>query len=324
MRFLLTLIPYLCITTGLVIRDAPSYVKIKGVSLLGSGCPAGSADVQVDATGSLFEATFSEYEVETGPGTRPVDWRKNCKLTLNMEFESGFQFTIVETDMIGFAEIPAGVDGQCTNTFSFTVLVFAYEAGIADDIEVVHEETSPLVRNAEVYAANPLGKVPVLLRPGEVPLFDSDVICAYLDTRHGRPPLIPAEDESRWKTLRMQAIAQGLADVGISLRWETTRRPEDLRFAEMREALERKLVEGYDWLERELDLNTSTGTSVVHVGHIAVATTLSWLEFRGMPDFREGRETLAMWFDEFQKRPSMRATPLSGETQDQLVDAVMR
>ncbi|KAK4086779.1 secreted protein [Purpureocillium lilacinum] len=120
MRFLLTLIPYLCITTGLVIRDAPSYVKIKGVSLLGSGCPAGSADVQVDATGSLFEATFSEYEVETGPGTRPVDWRKNCKLTLNMEFESGFQFTIVETDMIGFAEIPAGVDGQCTNTFSFT------------------------------------------------------------------------------------------------------------------------------------------------------------------------------------------------------------
>ncbi len=92
MRFLLTLIPYLCITTGLVIRDAPSYVKIKGVSLLGSGCPAGSADVQVDATGSLFEATFSEYEVETGPGTRPVDWRKNCKLTLNMEFESGFQY----------------------------------------------------------------------------------------------------------------------------------------------------------------------------------------------------------------------------------------
>ncbi|KAL3954595.1 hypothetical protein ACCO45_010158 [Purpureocillium lilacinum] len=163
---------------------------------------------------------------------------------------------------------------QTHSPYARKVLVFAYEAGIADDIEVVHEETT--------------------------------------------------EDESRWKTLRMQAIAQGLADVGISLRWETTRRPEELRFAEMREALERKLVEGYDWLERELDLNTSTGTSVVHVGHIAVATTLSWLEFRGMPDFREGRETLAMWFDEFQKRPSMRATPLSGETQDQLVDAVMR
>ncbi|KAM4063638.1 hypothetical protein HRG_006773 [Hirsutella rhossiliensis] len=99
---------------------APEKVKIRGVSLLGTGCPAGTADVQVDATGSLFEATFSAYEVETGPHTFPSDWRKNCKLTLNMEFSSGFQFSIVETDMIGFAEIPAGVRGQCINTFSFT------------------------------------------------------------------------------------------------------------------------------------------------------------------------------------------------------------
>lgn len=73
-------------------RDAPSKVKIHGISLLGSGCPAGSADVQVDATGTLFEATFSSYEVQTGPGTKAADWRKNCKLTMNMEFDSGFQY----------------------------------------------------------------------------------------------------------------------------------------------------------------------------------------------------------------------------------------
>lgn len=76
---------------ALQVRDAPKTVKIRGISLLGTGCPAGSADVQIDATGSLFEATFSQYEVETGPGTYPSDWRKNCKLTINMEFESGFQ-----------------------------------------------------------------------------------------------------------------------------------------------------------------------------------------------------------------------------------------
>ncbi|KAL3952358.1 hypothetical protein ACCO45_012301 [Purpureocillium lilacinum] len=78
----------------------PSKVKIRGVSLLGSGCPAGTAD--------------------TGPGTMAIDWRKNCKLTLNMEFDSGFQFSILDTDMIGFAEIPKGVKGQCSNVFSFT------------------------------------------------------------------------------------------------------------------------------------------------------------------------------------------------------------
>lgn len=71
---------------------APSKVKIHGVSLLGSGCPPGSADVQVDATGTLFEATFSEYQVQTGPGTQTIDWRKNCKLTLNMEFDHGYQY----------------------------------------------------------------------------------------------------------------------------------------------------------------------------------------------------------------------------------------
>ena len=71
--------------------QAPSKVKVHGVSLLGSGCPKGSADVQVDATGTIFEATFSEYQVQTGPGTKAVDHRKNCKLTINMEFDDGFQ-----------------------------------------------------------------------------------------------------------------------------------------------------------------------------------------------------------------------------------------
>jgi uncharacterized protein DUF4360 len=71
--------------------EGPSTVKVRGVSLLGSGCPAGSGDVQVDATGELFEATFSAYEIQTGPGTMAANWRKNCKLTMNLEFERGFQ-----------------------------------------------------------------------------------------------------------------------------------------------------------------------------------------------------------------------------------------
>ena len=72
-------------------RDVPSSVRILGVSLLGSGCPAGSGDVQIDATKTLLEVTFSKYTIETGPGTRASDWRKNCKLTINMAFDRGFQ-----------------------------------------------------------------------------------------------------------------------------------------------------------------------------------------------------------------------------------------
>lgn len=70
---------------------APSSVRVLGVSLLGSGCPAGSADVQIDATKTLLEVTFSEYIIQTGPGTKASEWRRNCKLTVNLAFDEGFQ-----------------------------------------------------------------------------------------------------------------------------------------------------------------------------------------------------------------------------------------
>jgi glutathione S-transferase len=200
---------------------------------------------------------------------------------------------------------------QTHSPYARKALVFAHEAGLAGRIEVVHHETSPTWRNEEVFAANPLGKVPVLLRPGLPALFDSDVICAYLDTLHEGRRLIPETGEARWLALRMQAVAQGLADTGIALRWETVRRPQELRYPPLQDGYREKLLTSYDWLERELD----TG-SPLHVGHIAVATCLSWLEFRGLPSFREKRPRLIAWFEEFSRRPSMRATPLMGETQD--------
>jgi glutathione S-transferase len=89
------------------------------------------------------------------------------------------------------------------------------------------------------------------------------------------------------------------------------RRPEALRYPPLRDGYIQKLMSSYDWLERELDV-----TSPLHVGHVAVATALSWLEFRQLPSFREGRPRLTEWFDELETRSSMRATPLSGETHD--------
>jgi glutathione S-transferase len=200
---------------------------------------------------------------------------------------------------------------QTHSPYARKALVFAHEAGLAQQIEVVHHETSPTRRNEDVFAENPLGKVPVLLRPGLPPIFDSDVICAYLDTLHAARKLIPQEGEARWHALRLQAVAQGLADAGIQLRWETVRRPAELRYPPLRDGYTQKLMTSYDWLERELDIDAP-----VHVGHIALATCLDWLEFRELPRFRDGRPRLSAWFDDFTKRPSMRATPLSGETQD--------
>jgi glutathione S-transferase len=200
---------------------------------------------------------------------------------------------------------------QTHSPYARKALVFAHEVGIAERLQVVHHETSPTNRNEAVFAENPLGKVPVLLRPGLEPIFDSDVICAYLDTLHDGRRLIPPEGEARWQALRIQAVAQGLADAGIAIRWETVRRPAELRYPPLRDGYTAKLIASYDWLERQLDV-----ASPVHVGHIALATALSWLEFRDLPTFREQRPRLAAWFDGFEARPSMRATPLSGETHD--------
>src|SRR5690606_31294803 len=124
---------------------------------------------------------------------------------------------------------------QTHSPYARKALVFAHEAGLADRIEVVHNETSPTQRNEQVFAQNPLGKVPVLIRPGQAPIFESDVICAYLDTLHGGRRLIPAEGEARWHALQVQAVAQGLCDAGIAVRWETVRRPEALRYPQLRD-----------------------------------------------------------------------------------------
>src|SRR3954470_4137043 len=153
---------------------------------------------------------------------------------------------------------------QTHSPYARKALVFAHEAGLAGRIEVEHHETSPTNRNAHVFAANPLGKVPVLLRPGLSALFDSDVICSYLDSLNSGRKLIPQEGEARWHALRVQAVAQGMADAGIAGRWGTIRRPAALRSPPLRDGYVAKLHASSDWLERELDFNAP-----VHVGHIA-------------------------------------------------------
>jgi len=200
---------------------------------------------------------------------------------------------------------------QTHSPYARKVLVFAHEAGLAAGIEVIHHETSPTLRNEAVFARNPLGKVPVLLRDGLPPLFDSDVICAWLDTVHDGRPLLPPAGEARWAALRLQAVAQGIADAGIAVRWETVRRPEALRYPALRDGHLAKLEASCDWLERELDVDAP-----VDVGHIALATALDWLRFRDVLDFAAGRPRLSAWFEAFAARASMRATPLEGDTHD--------
>lgn len=199
---------------------------------------------------------------------------------------------------------------QTHSPYARKVLVAAHELGMADRLEVIHHETSPTRRNDEVFAFNPLGKVPVLIDTG-LTLFDSNVICEYLDHLDGRSRLIPTDAVARYRTLQLQALAQGMADAGIAVRWEAERRPEALRWPAMREGQRAKIVAACDYLETHMDEGLAPD-----LGAIAVATTLSWIEFRHVHDFQAGRPRLAAWYARFCERPSMLATALSGDTLD--------
>ena len=200
---------------------------------------------------------------------------------------------------------------QTHSPYARKVLVAAHEMGLARDLQVIHHETSPLLRNDAVFAMNPLGKVPVLIDADGAVLFDSDVICEYLDRPHGGRRLIPDEAGPRFRALRLQALAQGIADAGIAVRWEDERRPAPLRWPRLRDGQLRKIADACDFAEREVD-----AARPPDIGDVALATALSWIEFRGVHAFAQGRPRLAEWYARFSERASMGATTLSGDTHD--------
>lgn len=200
---------------------------------------------------------------------------------------------------------------QTHSPFARKALVFAIEAGLRDRINVVHHETSPTNRNDAIFAANPLGKVPVLILPDGLTLYDSLVICDYLDRLHKGRKLIPRKLPRRLHALRLHALAQGMCDAGVLYRWETERRPEELRYPPLATGQKSKLIETFDYLEGNLDPKTP-----ITLGHIALATGLEWIAFRDLVDFKTGRPTVTKWYEDFCTRPSMTATRFSGQTHD--------
>jgi len=202
---------------------------------------------------------------------------------------------------------------QTHSPYARKVLVLAHEVGLADQLDVVHHETSPTLRNEEVFALNPLGKVPVLICDDQTALFDSNVICEYLDGLHDGPKRLPADPMLRFAALRLQAVATGMADAGIAVRWETERRPEAMRWPPLVEGNIQKIIACCDYLESHVDLGQR-----FDIGEIALATTLSWIDFRRVYAFQTGRPRLTAWYDKVCTRTSMLSTTFSGNTVDQM------
>ncbi|MFY0679010.1 MAG: glutathione S-transferase [Thalassovita sp.] len=190
-----------------------------------------------------------------------------------------------------------------TSPYVRKVLIVLAETGQSDDVELVSVATTPLNTPDSVIAANPIGKIPALVREGQATLSDSRVICQYFDDRAGGS-LYSQRD--RWELLALEAAADAIMDAAVQIVMETRLRPAHL------------IDEGWldaQWAKVERGVAALGDTWMGHlngplnIGQIAVGCALAYLDFR-LPDrvWRKGNDALDDWYAVFADRPSMTAT----------------
>lgn len=191
------------------------------------------------------------------------------------------------------------------------VMITAHELGLGERLECVRTVVSPFKPADELFEDNPMNKLPTLVLDDGTALFDSRVICEYLDTLHAGPKLFPAAGPERFVTLRDQALGDGLLDIAM-MRLIERLKPADQRSPEIIESNERKTRATLDRLEA--DVSRLTGRPY-DIGHIAIGTALGYLDFRfGDDRWREGRGRLADWHAQFNARPAVLACPVRDDS----------
>ncbi|MEM7424149.1 MAG: glutathione S-transferase N-terminal domain-containing protein [Pseudomonadota bacterium] len=191
-----------------------------------------------------------------------------------------------------------------TSPYVRKVRAVAAEKGLTDKIELL--TNSPWEEN-DLSAANPSGRVPALETDDGMALFDSRVICEYLDDLGGGESLFP-KGENRWAVLRTAAIAEGIMDAGVSMANE--RRKDEQHWSDWFIGRQQaKIHRSLDTLEAEID----SLSGPINVAQIGTGVALGYIEFRNhVDDWRAGHPKLTTWYEEFSTRPSMAETAPKG------------
>jgi len=180
------------------------------------------------------------------------------------------------------------------------VRICAIARGIDGQIELVpcNPNTSP----AGLLADNPLSKVPTLVTDDGLALFDSPVICEYLDSRGDALPMFPGHGPARWRALKFQAMGDGILDASVPRRGEMLKPAEAGRAAWI--ARQKAAV------DRTLDaLEADPPHRMLDIGSIAVACALGYLDFRFAAEpWRPSHPKLAAWFEAFAENPGIAQT----------------
>lgn len=166
--------------------------------------------------------------------------------------------------------------------------------GVLDKVEIVPADTRD--PQDSMRKQNPLGKIPILVTDDGLELYDSPVICEYLDMKAGGGKLFPNGD-ARWPALRLQALADGILDAAILQVYERRYRTEDIIHQPWLDLQQEKVDRALDWLEA----NPPEAEGHPTIGDVTLACALGYLDFRFAGKWREGRPNMAAWLDAFDK-----------------------
>jgi glutathione S-transferase len=184
------------------------------------------------------------------------------------------------------------------------VRVTAHELGLTGKIGLTSVTTlTPVSPHDGLRSSNPLGKIPALITEEGTVLYDSPVICEYLDALAGGNRIFPAAGPVRWMALRRQALADGIMDAAVLTRYEQAVRPQELRWQAWADGQLLKIRTALDALEQEsLD-------GAFDIGTISIACALGYLDLRFAGEgWRSNRPRLAAWLAAVSERPSLAAT----------------
>jgi glutathione S-transferase len=188
------------------------------------------------------------------------------------------------------------------------VMICAHELKLADRLELVRSVAAMSDPNETLMKDNPLAKIPTLvLEDGRerASLFDSIVICEYLDALHGGPRLFPREHGPRFSALRWHALADGWLDVLIL--WRNERgKPPARQTPEWLAGFELKTRAVLDRIEGQL---TELEALPFGIGQITLGCALGYADYRFADlAWRDGHPRTARWFALISERASFQAT----------------
>jgi glutathione S-transferase len=188
--------------------------------------------------------------------------------------------------------------------FARKVRIVARESGLLPRIEEIAVMVSPVNPNADLAARNPLVKIPALQTDDGNVLYDSSVICEYLDSLRGGEHVIPS-NATRWDALRLQSLCDGILDAAVLVRYETFVRPEQYRWNDWVNGQFTKIRNGLDALTTEVP----AWGERFGIGQIGAICVLGYLDFRFADEnWRGPRPQLAQWYEAARQRPSVVAT----------------